>query len=229
MIIMKTIGLILLGGKGNRLKNDIPKQFIKVNDKMICEYSLDVFSKSELIDEICISYIDGYEDIYSYLLSKYKKIKYKVKGGSERQYSIYNALVELENKNFETIVIHDSARPFVTVEEIDSVIFSSKRYGAATTVLPVVDTIKICADNIVQKTLDRTLLYSVKTPQAFDFNTIFDAHNIALKDDFLGTDDCSLVERLNKKVHTVKANDNNIKITTNIDLIIMKAILKGEK
>lgn len=226
---MKTIGLVLLGGKGNRLKNDIPKQFIKVNNKMICEYSLDIFSKSDLIDEICISYIEGYEDIYSYLFCKYKKIKHKVKGGLERQYSIYNALLYLKDKNVDTIVIHDSARPFVTLNEIENVVYKAKECGAVTTALPVKDTIKIANNNIIKETLDRSSLHSIKTPQAFNFNVLVDAHNKAMNDKFLGTDDCSLVERLNKDVHIVLANDNNIKITTNIDLIIMKAILEGEK
>lgn len=226
---MKTIGLILLAGKGNRLKNDIPKQFIKVQNKMICEYSLDIFSKSNLIDEICISYIDGYDDIYEYLINKYKKIKYKVKGGSQRQYSIYNSLTYLKHSNFDTIVIHDSARPFVTLDEIKNVVETSQKYGATTTALPVVDTIKVVENGIVNKTLNRDVLYSIKTPQAFNFNLILDAHEKAIQDQFLGTDDCSLVERLNKEVHIVNANDNNIKITTNLDLTIMKAILKGEK
>ncbi len=226
---MRTVGLILLGGKGNRLKNDLPKQFIKVNNKMICEYSIETFSKSDDIDEICICCIDGYDDIYDELMTKYPKIKYRAKGGSERQYSILNSLELLAEFNFDNIVIHDGARPFVTLEEIKVVTEYAQKYGAVTVALPVTDTIKEGFNNIVNKTIDRENLFSIKTPQGFSFSLIYDAHIDALKNNFLGTDDCSLIERLGKDVHIARAYDNNIKITTNIDLVVMSAILNGEK
>lgn len=226
---MKTIGLVLLGGKGLRLNNELPKQFIEVNGKMICEYSLEVFSKSEQIDEICISCLDGYDEIYENLLKKYPKIKHKAVGGSERQHSIYNALKIFEKSNVDVIVIHDGARPLITNNEIVDVIKFAKEYGATTVALPVSDTIKMAENNFVKKTIDRSNLFSVKTPQAFSYDLILEAHNAAINDKFLGTDDCSLIERMGKTVYIAKASEHNIKITTNIDLIIMKSILAGDK
>ncbi len=223
---MKTVGIILLGGKGNRLDSSIPKQFIDVNGKMLCEYAIDVFEKSADIDEVCLVCIKGYDEIYESLASKYSKIKYFVEGGSERQHSVYNAISQVKA---DVLIIHDGARPFVTFEEIKSVKQKAIEFGSAITALPVKDTIKKANNGLVESTINRENLFSVKTPQAFMFEKLLLAHESAIKDNFVGTDDASLIERLGQKVFIVTANDNNIKVTTNIDLIVMKAILEGEK
>ncbi len=222
---MKTVAVILLGGSGSRLNSDIPKQFLKINGKMICQYAIDVFEKSESIDEICLVYKSGFKDICQNIMQENQKVKYYVEGGLQRQYSVYNALKAI---TADYVVIHDGARPFITQEEVYSVIHESYVYKSAITALPVTDTIKIGSDNLVNKTLNRDNLWSVKTPQAFEYELLLDAHEKALKDDFIGTDDSSLIERLNQDVCIVKSNDFNIKITTKIDLITMKAILNGE-
>ncbi len=223
---MKTVGIILLGGKGNRLDSSIPKQFIHISGKMLCEYAIDVFQKSDEVDEICLVCIKGYDEIYEPLAFKYSKIKHFVDGGSERQNSVYNAISEVKA---DVVIIHDGARPFVTFEEIKEVKQRAVEYGSAITALPVKDTIKKASDSLVESTVDRENLFSVKTPQAFMYENLMLAHKKAIEDNFLGTDDASLIERLEEKVFIVNANDNNIKITTNIDLIVMKAILEGEK
>ncbi len=224
-----TVGIILLGGKGKRLSSDIPKQFLKVDNKMICEYTLDKFEESSYIDEICISCIDGYDEIYDYLLKKYKKIKYVTKGGKERQNSIFNALSILDGEIVKKVIIHDGARPFVTLDEIKDVSLAAQTYGASTTALPVVDTIKKVKNSLVEETIDRSCLVNIKTPQAFSYNLIMEAHIKALEDNFLATDDCGLVERIGKDVYIVNASPHNIKITTSLDLIIMESIIKDKK
>ncbi len=223
---MKTVGIILLGGKGNRLDSSVPKQFINICGKMLCEYAIDVFQKSIDIDEIALVCIEGFDEIYDTLSQKYSKIKYFVKGGSERQQSVYNAISEVVS---DVVIIHDGARPFVTVQEIKDVKEKAIEYGSAITALPVKDTIKKANKGLVESTINRENLFSVKTPQAFKYENLLKAHNSAIEDDFLGTDDASLIERLGEDVFIVNANDNNIKVTTNIDLIVMKAILEGEK
>ncbi len=223
---MKTVGIILLGGKGNRLNNELPKQFIEVENKLLCEYAIEKFEESPFIDEICLTRLKGYDEFYDKLKLKYKKIKYIVDGGSERQNSVFNALKALED--VKTVVIHDGARPFVTLKEIEEVVKMSLKYDCAITAKAVSDTIKKGDNSFVVETVKRDNLFSVKTPQAFSYDVVKNAHLKAIEDNFLGTDDSSLVERLNKKVYIVEAFDNNIKVTTNIDLIVMRAILKGE-
>ncbi len=221
---MKTVGVILLGGSGSRLNSDIPKQFLKINKKMICQYAIDVFEKNSSIDEICLVYKNGFEDVCKNIMEENKKVKYCIVGGTQRQYSVYNALKSIEA---DYVVIHDGARPFITQDELTDVINESIIHGGAITALPVKDTIKIGNGNLVSKTLNRDNLWSVKTPQSFKYDILLKAHESALNDGFLGTDDSSLMERY-IDVFIVKSNDNNIKITTKIDLLIMKAILEGE-
>ncbi len=222
---MKTVGVILLGGSGTRLNTDLPKQFLQVKDKMICEYAIEVFEQSDEIDEICVVGVNGYEDIYKKLENKYDKIKHFVYGGTERQYSVYNAIKAV---SADVLVIHDGARPFVTSQEISGVKEAALQNGGAITALPVKDTIKVANNSIVEKTLNRNELWAVKTPQAFRYDLLLKAHNEALKQEILGTDDAQLIENMGEKIFIVNANDNNIKITTKIDLITMKAILDGE-
>ncbi len=219
---MKVVAIILAGGKGTRLSKDIPKQFIEINNKIILQYSIEKFQNNENIDEIYISALDGFDNIFNELKLKFNKIVKIVKGGSERQHSVFNALNEFKS---DIVIIHDGARPFVTDEEINQTIFVAKEKGACTTALPVKDTIKICENEKVKTTLDRNVLYSIKTPQAFDYKSIFEAHLSANEDNFIGTDDCSLIERMGKDVHIVIADDNNIKITSNIDLVVAKSII----
>ncbi len=222
---MKTVGIILLGGSGTRLNMELPKQFLEIDNKMICEYALDVFENSDDIDEICIVGIKGYEDIYENLKRKYRKIRHFTFGGAQRQDSVYNAIKILEA---DILVIHDGARPFVTTNEIKDVKKACIKGAGAITATPVKDTIKSVKDNFVKSTLNRSELWAVKTPQAFRYDLLLKAHEKAIKDDFLGTDDAQLIENIDEDILIVDANDNNIKITTKIDLITMKAILNGE-
>lgn len=223
---MKTVAIILFGGSGSRMGVNIPKQFIEIDGQMIAEMTISKFNELDFVDEIILSAIDGYDDIFNSLKQKFDKVKKIVRGGETRQKSVYNALKEAEGA--EIVIIHDGARPLVTTDEIKNVVEFSKKYGSAITALDVSDTIKTKNEGFVQKTLNRDELVAVKTPQAFKYDLILRAHNEAISDNFTGTDDAQLIENLGKKVYIVKANDNNIKITTNIDLIILKSLLKGD-
>lgn len=225
---MKTYAIVLAGGIGKRLSTDIPKQFLKLKDKMIIEYALEKFENSIHIDKVFISAVKGYEDIFLELKNKYPKVTDIVFGGKERQESVFNVLKSI-NDEPDIVIVHDSARPFITLKEIQDTINVAYNKGNVTTALPCKDTIKVCNDNIVKSTLDRSTLYAIKTPQAFRFNELLEAHNMAIEDRYIGTDDCSLIERMGKEVYIVLADDNNIKITSKIDLIVANAIIETLK
>lgn len=224
---MKTVAIILSGGSGKRMGQNVPKQFIEVNGKMLLEYAISTFNEHDLIDEIIISAIDGYDNIYNNIKNKYKKISKIVKGGKERQDSVYNALSSIDKCDI--VVIHDGVRPLVTDKEIENVVMLSKEKKAVITAIPATDTIKICKNEKVIETPDRASLYQVKTPQAFTYDLLIDVHKNAIKDGFIGTDDASIIEKYNNDVYIVEASTYNIKITNNIDLIFLKSILENAK
>lgn len=152
-----------------------------------------------------------------------------VAGGSERQYSVANALAAVSGKA-EIIVVHDGARPLADQTAIENVIAAAREYGAAVVAVPVKDTIKVAdANGFVATTPDRKKLWAVQTPQAFQAAILRQAYAQALAEGFLGTDDASLVERLGMPVKMVTGSYRNLKITTPEDMVIAAALLEGER
>ncbi len=149
-----------------------------------------------------------------------------VVGGSERQYSIANAIKVVSEKT-DVILVHDGARPLLKEQCVKDIIQAARQYKAAVVAVPVKDTIKTVDDNgWVTGTLERHALWSIQTPQGFDANLLRQAYNKAEADGYVGTDDASLVERLGVKVKVIPGCYENIKVTTPEDLIIASALLK---
>ena len=219
--------VIVAGGKGARMGLNINKQYYRIYDKEILAITLEVFNKLELIDEIIL--VVSEEEI-SYcnenIMKKYKlnKIKKIVKGGEERQQSVYNGL---KNCNIKTdiVLIHDGARPFVNERIIRDSIKCAKIYGACTAAISVKDTIKVVdKDAVVMDTLNRNNLVVIQTPQTFRFDLILKAHEEGIKNKLCVTDDTMFVEAMEKTVKIVEGSYFNIKLTTPEDLIFGKAI-----
>ncbi len=227
------IAIIPAAGQGKRMKSDIKKQYIEINGKPILYYTLEVFQKCKLIDGI-ILVVNKDELTYCQQAFvenfKFSKVINIVEGGKERQNSVYNGLKAVDQliKNGEistcnTVSIHDAARPMVSSNIIESCILEAEKYGAACSAVKVKDTIKVVDDlGFVNKTLDRSTLWSIHTPQTFEFNVIYEAHRVAEETNFLGTDDCSLVEHIGKQVKIVEGDYKNIKVTTPEDIEIVK-------
>lgn len=146
-----------------------------------------------------------------------------VKGGSERQYSV---AAGLECCGLESVVlVHDGARPFVTLDIIDHLLLGVKQNKAAICAVQVKDTVKRVIHDVVKETVDRDNLWQIQTPQAFELHILQKAHRLAKKDQFLGTDEASLVERIPYHVAIVQGSYYNIKLTTPEDMPLAKAIL----
>ena len=148
-------------------------------------------------------------------------------GGSERQYSIANGLKLLPD-DAEIILVHDAARPLVTVRTIDGVIDAAEKFGGAIAAVPAKDTIKVVdAQGFVRHTPPRSELVVVQTPQGFRREILLQAYERAAAENFLGTDDSSLVERLGATIRVVNGGYDNIKVTTPEDIHIAETFLSG--
>ncbi len=220
--------VIVAAGTGSRMKMEINKQFIKLNEKEIIAYTIEKFYKHKNIQDIVVVIKEEEAEFFKEnILKKYKFENIKIAyGGNERQDSVYNGLKLLDNK-CDTVLIHDGARPFVSECTIDKSIEEVKKHKAVVVGVRVKDTIKVINDkNDIIDTPDRSKLWAVQTPQTFDYNILLKSYEDAFKNGFYGTDDAMLVERIGYKVKMVEGSYNNIKITTQEDINIGTQILK---
>lgn len=230
------VGIILASGIGKRMGAGKNKVLLKISGKPLIFYTLKAFEKCKEVDKILVVIGRGEIKFAEKIVEKYqiRKIIGIIEGGKERQFSGLNAVVYLnkvlKDKVGAVAIFHNAANPFVTPEEIARSIASAKKYGAAAAAHPTKDTIKeVDGNGAVVKTLDRSKLWSMQTPQAIKFSLACEAFTRADKENFIGTDDVSLVERLGKKVKIIEGSQYNFKITTPLDFELAKIIIKKMK
>lgn len=226
---MYVSAIIPAAGLGSRMNTNQNKQFILLDSKPMIVRTLEVFEKNVFINEIIL--VVREQEIFYYkknILNKYKfnKIKSLIAGGKERQHSVFNGLKAV-NKNCDMVLIHDGARPFVNDTMILNAINSANEFDAAVLAVPVKDTIKVANNTFVDKTLERDTLWAIQTPQAFKYELIFNAHKKASENNFIGSDDAVLLEKIGIKAKIVMGSYKNIKITTQEDLSYAKFILEN--
>lgn len=225
------IALIIAGGSGQRMKQEIPKQFLNVNDKPVIIYTLEAFQRHPDIDEIGVVCIDGWHDILRAYARQYKisKLTWIVPGGKNGQDSIRNGVLEAERRYGceDIILIHDAIRPMVSHEIISDCIVQCKRYGSAIAVTP-------CNTAVLRKSTDisssevvpRDQLAMTQTPQAFPIGKLADIHRNALERGITNSvASCTLLIEMGEEVHFSIGSETNIKLTTQDDLKIFKALL----
>lgn len=221
--------IVAAAGRGSRMKRAENKVFLPLLGKPILRYSIEAFlGRSDVAEVVVICAAHETAEMEA-LVAPYREQKpvKVVVGGSERQYSVANALRAV-SRDCELILVHDGARPLVTDEVVQSVIDGAREHRAAIAAVPVKDTIKtVDGQGMVVDTPPRSTLYAVQTPQGFESQLLFDAYARAEEDGFLGTDDASLVERLGVRVAVAQGDYQNIKITTPEDLIVGESLLKG--
>lgn len=227
-----TSAVIVAAGRGTRMKHssNLSKQYIDILGKTVVLRTLEKFVKSDVIDEIVIVVMKD-EEIY-FRENVLKKIDTKktiklIHGGSERFESSYNGIIATSETS-DIVLIHDGVRPFVKLEDIANVVEAVKKFDSAVLAVKSKDTIKLAVDNIIEETPNRENVYMIQTPQGFKRNLLIEAyhHMRTAKDDFMPTDDASVVERYGSKVHIVEGSYENIKITTASDIYFAEAILK---
>ena len=218
-----TYAIVLAAGSGKRMGMNTPKQFLELAGKPVLAWTLEAFEKASRVDAVVlVTAADQVTACREQFLSG--KVVDVVVGGAERQDSVACGLGAVPDEAT-VIAVHDGARAFVTPEDIDAVIAAAQTDGAAVLGTPVTDTIKQVDGDVVVRTLDRSALRSVQTPQAFQADVIRKAHQAAKRSGYLGTDDTALVEKMGAPVGVVPGRADNVKITTLDDLDLGLSIL----
>lgn len=224
-----TAAVVLAAGSGKRMNSRIKKQYLQIDGKPLIYYALRAFEQS-CIEQVVLVVSSGDEQYCrSEIVDKYHfhKVSRITAGGEERYHSVLNGLHQLESCNY--VLIHDGARPFVTVDMIKRSLEAAKKYQACVVGMPVKDTIKISnTQGYVSQTPDRSLLWTIQTPQAFQYNLIKNAYEELLEQKNVSvTDDAMVVEAVTgEKVKLIEGSYYNIKVTTPEDLEIAE-IFRG--
>jgi 2-C-methyl-D-erythritol 4-phosphate cytidylyltransferase len=241
---MKVIVIIPAAGLGTRMASSSAtaqgkapsKQFLTIAGAPILVHTLRKFVACEQVDEIFIALrpqeAEGFiSDLAAYGIDP-KRVRV-AEGGEHRQQSVANALKAVTADPGDIVLVHDAVRPFVEQETILGVIEAVKKHGAAIAGMPAVDTIKQVertADGaIIRATIPREVLVQAQTPQGFRYGALKDAFDEAEREEFLGTDEASLLERAGQDVYVVMGSPRNIKITTPSDLELAEFYLGQEK
>ena len=221
----KVSALIVAGGVGSRMDMDIPKQFIEVLGRPIISYTIEAFERNDNVGEIVIVTLEDYIVFCKDVVDNFgfSKVKSIICGGSTRQESVYNGLMEIAG---DYVLIHDGARPLVSQKIINDCIDTLMSGYACAAGVKVKDTLKIADDNnIIKFTPDREHIYAIQTPQCFKTEEIINAHKSATEASYVGTDDAVIYERTGGIVKITEGDYSNIKITTPIDIAVMEAHL----
>jgi len=224
---VKTQLLLAAAGMGTRLGQG-PKALVEVGGVPLIVRTLGRFAEAGLLEGAVVLHPAGCRDAFAAVLgAAFEGIPFTFReGGAERQLSVGRGLGCLA-ADTEIVAIHDAARPFVPVSSIQESIAAAVSYGAATVAMPVVDTIlQGDAAACLVDTPDRRFLWACQTPQTFRVEVIRRAHARAAADDYLGTDDASLVRRLGEPVKLVMGSALNLKVTTPGDLMIVQVLLE---
>ncbi len=232
------IAVIIAGGSGSRMGQDIPKQFINVYDKPVIVYTLEGFQNHPMIDAIEVVCIDGWHDVLWAYAHQFNitKLKWVVSGGTTGQESIRNGVYHLENiaKDDDIVIIHDGIRPLVDATVLSDVIVKAKKYGNGVTSLPYNEQIFVVNpedETTTCKYIPRETLRRVSTPQAYSFGKLIWAYKEAFEKEigiYGSSYTNTMMVELGETLHFAAGSDKNIKLTTKDDLEMFKGYLKKD-
>lgn len=226
--------IILAGGVGQRMHSNVPKQFLTINDKPVIVYTMEKFEKNPMIDKIVVACLENWEDVLRAYAKQFNITKFfkVVKGGINGQQSIYNAKESLQGiaKDDDVILIHDGIRPNVGQDLITDAITVCLKYGNSTCVVPCQEAML----NIEEKDQDfsnrmteRSLLKKTQTPHCIKYGELNKIHEIAKEMNITNSiATCTLIIETGGIVHFCNGSEKNVKLTTQDDIDIFKALLK---
>ncbi|WP_342560054.1 2-C-methyl-D-erythritol 4-phosphate cytidylyltransferase [Psychrobacillus sp. FSL W7-1457] len=216
-------------GSGKRMGAGHNKLFIELSNIPVLIHTLRVFEQDPDCAHIVLAIKKEEKSYIEQLLQQYsiQKVSAIVEGGSERQHSVYAGLKASPAKGI--VLVHDAARPFVQQEVIHQLVQAADQFGAAVAAVRAKDTMKKVHNGIIQETVDRESLWIIQTPQAFQYDVLEKAERIAEQESFLGTDEAMLVEKQGGNVHIVESTYDNVKVTTQEDLLLGEVILNKRK
>ena len=231
----KIVAICLAAGQGKRMESKVQKQYLLIKDKPVLYYALKAFQDS-VVEEVVLVVGAGEEEYCrTEIVEKYAfdKVKAIVAGGKERYHSVFEGLQVVKNADY--VLIHDGARPFLTQEIINRCIKGAEEHKACVAGMPAKDTIKLADDDQnIASTPERSKVWLIQTPQAFEYSLIRDAYTILIEQEKQGrktaipvTDDAMVVEYfLKQRVHLVYGSYENIKITTPEDMRIAEVLVR---
>lgn len=229
------IAMIIAGGSGQRMSQDIPKQFINVYDRPVIVYTLEAFQRHPNIDFIEVVCLEGWKEILKAYAKQFNitKLRWIAEGGKNGQESIKNGIQNLKgdcNKD-DLILIHDAIRPMVSQEIISECISKAKIYGSAVTVIPCAEAMLRTEDGKSSKqSIPRSELIRTQTPQAFTLEKMIWAHEEAAKRGITNSvATVTLMTELDQEIYFAAGSEKNIKLTTVDDIEIFKALLNSKK
>lgn len=213
------------------MNKDIPKPYLELCGKTILERTIKCFLPLSGLEQVIVATSEEYLEKAQQILSRILPERIdgqSLVGGSERQDSIYNALAKISDVDL--VIVHDAVRPFVKLVHIEECCRVASQKGAAVLGIPARNTIKRVDDQqIVLETPPRKYLWQTQTPQVFHRQLILKAYDKAMHDNFTGTDDASLVERLDEKVQMVESDQYNFKITYPLDLKLVQLLIEEQQ
>ncbi len=225
------IALLIAGGSGARMHQNIPKQFLTVNERPVIVYTLEAFQQHADIDVIAVVCIEGWEQVLWAYANQFNitKLKHIITGGKNGQDSIRNGVFELE-RHYDAddiVLIHDAIRPMVSAEIISDCIVKTKRYGCAIATIPCAEAMLQTEDGEISTgSYPRDNLRRTQTPQGFPIEKICNLHRRALEVGITNSvASCTLMIELGEQVHFSAGSEKNIKLTTVEDIDIFKAFL----
>ena len=220
---MNKIAIIVAGGKGERMNADVPKQFLEINGKPILMHTLEAFmnfdASLQLILVLPAAQIDFWETLCE--AHDFNMPHQIVAGGQTRFHSVKNGLTAVSIPSL--VAVHDGVRPLVSVETISACFDAASEYGTAVPVIDAIDSIRKITEN-GSVSVNRSEYKFLQTPQVFDGKLLIKAYRQEFSENF--TDDASVVEAMGAKMHLVTGNRENIKITTEMDLILANQLMK---
>ncbi|WP_322153597.1 IspD/TarI family cytidylyltransferase [Paratractidigestivibacter sp.] len=229
------VALVIAGGVGARMGQDIPKQFLSVNDKPVIVYTLEAFQNHSEIDSIAVVCVDGWQDMLRAYARQFgiSKLDLVVAGGENGQDSIRNGLFALEERfsGDDIVLIHDAIRPMVSDDIISDCIATTKEYGNAITVIPCAEAMLTTDDARVSTgSYPRDGLKRTQTPQGFRLGDICQLHRDALDAGITNSvASCTLMVEMGRQVYFSKGSERNVKLTTVEDIDIFKALLASRR
>lgn len=225
------IGLIIAGGSGQRMHQNIPKQFLTVEERPVIVYTLEAFQNHPDIDAIAVVCIEGWENMLWAYANQFNitKLKHIIPGGKNGQDSIRNGVYELEKhySSDDVVLIHDAIRPMVSQDIISDCIVKTRQNGCAIAVIPCAEAMVITEDQETSKSCyPRDELKRTQTPQGFSIGKICDLHRRALEAGITNSvASVTLMIEMGEQVYFSAGSEKNIKLTTVEDIDIFKALL----
>lgn len=229
------IALLTAAGASTRMGQDIPKQFLTVNERPVIVYTMEAFQHHPEIDEIIVVCLQGWENVLKAYANQFNitKLTLIVPGGENGQESIRNGIMALAEDHDENdlILVHDGNRPFLPSKMISDCIVTARKFGCSVAAIPCQEAMVLTDDGVISKAnIDRANLKRTQTPHGFTLGKMCELHERAKKEGITNTTaTCTLMMELGEPVYFYDGSEKNIKLTTLDDMDIFKALLMAKR